>query len=378
MFLMTDSTSQEMASSTYRAQNKDEIKQQTDTVQEGFAKELKTFTDRVAEDTLLIQDLKAEINTLLQKMVDDINVLQQNAADKQMFQKELQELKTQLNFQMSLNLAHTTSLEMLTAELQLEVDKNKGLKEELDKIRDAYNEVSVQHNTTVTTAKNLAVTLHQEFTKERKTFIDRVGNDSDLIQNLMAEMDMLRQKTADEIDVLQLNEADKEMFFLKELQELKAMLEVQISLNLELKAELEAERKIARRQDELNQLCAEEESVPNVEVSVEVLDVETSLNLEFSNEVTVETGEDFPDTRTTVCKEQQDKWFEDQSVEKDDNKHKNDKCRKESSRPNSIPDLYPPEEVSADISPKKTSKKSVWKRVQQFFVFGKEQKGAPS
>ncbi|KAK2817243.1 hypothetical protein Q5P01_025434 [Channa striata] len=346
-------------------------KQQADTLREQFATEIKTFIHRVAEDNVLIQSLGAEINTLHQKIVDDIKVLQQNAAQMEiLFQKDLKQLKTQLNVQMSLNLRHKSSQEKLTAELQLEKDKNKGLKEELDKIRAAYDDVSVQYNAAVWTAKQQTDTLYQEFARERKSFNDQVANDERLIQNLRAEMDKLCQKMTDEIRVLQQNGADKEMLFQKELQELKTQLGVQTSLNLELKAELEAERNIARSQNKLNELCTKEKSVPNVHFHHEPAE-KTGVSVES---LAVEAEDDFPETTTAVCKEEQENQFEDRSEESDDDKDKNDQGRQESSFSNAIPDPKPAEVGSDDLPPRKTKKKSVWKRVNHFLGLGKQQK----
>ncbi|KAK2912431.1 hypothetical protein Q8A73_006544 [Channa argus] len=180
-------------------------KQQGDTLQKEFAKERKTFTDRVANDAFLIQNMRAEMDMFLQKNAEEIRVLQLNAAHKEvLIQKECDELKSQLGVQMSLNRAQTISQERLTAELQLEKAKNKDLKRELDKVKAAYDDVSVQYNTLVSTGKQQADALKREFA-------DRVANDSPVIQNVEDGMDTLRQKTTDELKNLLINAADKEM-----------------------------------------------------------------------------------------------------------------------------------------------------------------------
>ncbi|KAG8001334.1 hypothetical protein GBF38_006954, partial [Nibea albiflora] len=91
------------------------------------------------------------------------------------------------------------------------------------------------------------------------------------INKLRVQQDALHQKTAEEVNFLQKNTCEKERVFGKELEELKAQLNDQISLNLKLSTELEAEREDyrppkdrARHNNVLEEEpCTQQESVPS-------------------------------------------------------------------------------------------------------------------
>ncbi|KAK2844898.1 hypothetical protein Q5P01_011557 [Channa striata] len=343
---------------------------------------------------------------------------------KKVLQKDYEELKV----------AYTVSQEKLTAELQLEKEKAQAFKEELDQLRASYEEVNLKYDTAVLTAKQQVDNIQQQLEKEIKCHTDREASDHLLIQSLRAEMDGVYQKMAGEIEVLKLYAADKETVFLNELEQLKTQLSIQISLNFELKAELEAERKMARceckNQGKHSESCKQDGSLLRVasepeptEVPVEVLNTESSLNLELSTELTaefedhlplernaaeceeqqeetsegeqetcmkveslphfdsdpepmqnievsvevlsVQTDQDLPPERKTAeCEEQQECEFEGKAVEKVEDDWNQSELFKQEVSDIPDPDLTEIIEASDDVSSKTTIKRSLWKKAR--------------
>ncbi|KAF3692208.1 hypothetical protein EXN66_Car007884 [Channa argus] len=348
---------------------------------------------------------------------------------KKLLQKDYEELKV----------AYTISQKKFTAEIQLQNEKTQALKEELDQLRVSYQEVSLKYDTAVLRAKQQVDNLQQLLEKEIKSHTDRQANDTLLIQNLRDEIDTVCQNVAGEIEDLRFYTADKETVFLKELDELKTQLSIQTSLNFELEAEMEAERRMPRckcRQNEdkpqlkHNISFKKEESLPKVdsepkptEVHVEVLNTETSPNLELSTELTAEPQDHLStDTRTAECEEQQEERSEEEqemetgmkschadsdpepmknievslealtSVQTDqdlpperktaeceeqqegefegkaENMHKIELGKQERSLTNGIPNPDPTETIDASdgVFSKTTQNKSLWKRARHF------------
>lgn len=252
-------------------------------------------------------------------------------------------------------------------------EKNKALQEQLERIRASYSEVSPRYDTDVLAARQQANNFQQELEMERKSHADRVKKDMHLIQNLRAKVGTLRQKMAEEIKVLQKTATDKEMLFQRELEELKTQLNVQTSLNLEFCTKFKAERKDNRpgkiaseekgnhKPEDTNEdeSCKKEESFCNAhpdpeptkkaEVSVESLNVKTSVN---HAELKAEREDDLPSLRKTPrSEEQQEDRPEKKPVENFEDKHKDEPCKQEGSITDGLPDLKPTEktEVSEEI-----------------------------
>ncbi|KAK2844899.1 hypothetical protein Q5P01_011558 [Channa striata] len=289
------------------SQHLDETKQQL--ARQKSLKEMYINKEKELKSQLEMMEKYADAETLstskIAAQVRD-NIKQKK---KKVLQKDYEELKV----------AYTVSQEKLTAELQ----KAQAFKEELDQLRASYEEVNLKYDTTVLTAKQQVDNIQQQLEKEIKCHTDREANDHLLIQSLRAEMDGVYQKMAGEIEVLKLYAADKETVFLNELEQLKTQLSIQISLNFELKAELEAERKMARCECKKNQgnhseSCKQDGSFLRVdsepeptEVPVEVLNTESSLNLELSTELTAEFEDHLPLERNAAeCEEQQEETSE--------------------------------------------------------------------
>lgn len=87
------------------------VRQQADYLRRELDHQVKIHTDKVLEDWSLIQKLKTEQDALRQKMAEEINFLQINAFEKEKtFWREMDELKSQLNKQVSLNFELSTEL----------------------------------------------------------------------------------------------------------------------------------------------------------------------------------------------------------------------------------------------------------------------------
>ncbi|XP_070765867.1 trichohyalin-like [Enoplosus armatus] len=88
------------------------VRQQADNLLRELETEKKAHAERVKKDLYLVQYLRAEQVSLHQKMAEEMKILQRNSLEKERFLgRELEELKTKLNIQTSLNLELSTELE---------------------------------------------------------------------------------------------------------------------------------------------------------------------------------------------------------------------------------------------------------------------------
>ncbi|KAG8003141.1 Tudor domain-containing protein 5 [Nibea albiflora] len=95
------------------------VKQQADTLQSELDNEVKAHAVSVSEGFHKIQNLRAEQEALRQKMEEEMTVLKQNALkSEKIFERELEELNTQLSVQVSLNLKLSTELKAEREALQ--------------------------------------------------------------------------------------------------------------------------------------------------------------------------------------------------------------------------------------------------------------------
>ncbi|KAG8004660.1 hypothetical protein GBF38_009014 [Nibea albiflora] len=95
------------------------VRQQADTLQCELEKEIKSHAVSLSESLHLIQNLKAEQEAVHEKMAEEMTVLQQSALEGQKtFWNELDELRTKLIAQVSLNLELSTELQAEREALQ--------------------------------------------------------------------------------------------------------------------------------------------------------------------------------------------------------------------------------------------------------------------
>ena len=87
------------------------VRQQAEGLQRELEKEVKAHADTVSEDLQVITNLRAEQDDLRHRMSEEINNLQQNTLEKEeRYERQLEELKTQLAVQTSVNLELSTEL----------------------------------------------------------------------------------------------------------------------------------------------------------------------------------------------------------------------------------------------------------------------------
>ena len=90
------------------------VRQQAECLQRELEKEVKAHADTVSKGLQVITNLKAEQDDLRHQMPEEINNLQQNLLEKEEhYERQLEELKTQLTVQISLNLELSTELKAL-------------------------------------------------------------------------------------------------------------------------------------------------------------------------------------------------------------------------------------------------------------------------
>ncbi|KAG8010867.1 Voltage-dependent N-type calcium channel subunit alpha-1B [Nibea albiflora] len=101
------------------------VREQADKLQCELDKEVKAHAVSVSEGFRKIQNVRAEQEAVRQKMAEEIAVLKQNAlVSETIFAKELDELKSQLSDQVSLNLRLTTELKAEREALQKITDQD--------------------------------------------------------------------------------------------------------------------------------------------------------------------------------------------------------------------------------------------------------------
>ena len=90
------------------------VRQQAESLQREFEKEVKAHADTVLRDLQVITNLKAEQDDLRHSMTEEINNLKQKTLEKEEhYERQLEELKTQLTVQVALSLVLSTELKAL-------------------------------------------------------------------------------------------------------------------------------------------------------------------------------------------------------------------------------------------------------------------------
>ncbi|GLD52886.1 reticulocyte-binding protein homolog 2a-like protein [Lates japonicus] len=98
-------------------------RQQADSLHRELESQIKSHKDTVSQNELLVQNLRDEQDALLQENVQEIELVQKDTAEKELIlQKELEELITLLNDQLSRNLE-------LSMELKAESEEKQKLEE---------------------------------------------------------------------------------------------------------------------------------------------------------------------------------------------------------------------------------------------------------
>ncbi|XP_034536242.1 golgin subfamily A member 3-like isoform X2 [Notolabrus celidotus] len=85
----------------------------------------------------------------------------------------------------------------VSADLQAEVNKNKLLQEELDKVKAAHHEMGVRYENDMASAKQMVETLQCELQKQKQVHTDKVSHDKDALAALTVEHRALGQKMAE-------------------------------------------------------------------------------------------------------------------------------------------------------------------------------------
>ncbi|XP_035513404.1 myosin-3-like [Morone saxatilis] len=156
------------------------------------------------------------------------------------------------------------------AELQAEQDKNKILEEELQRINASYHDVSFRYETYIITATQQVETLQRELDQHMKSHADMASEGWCII-------DDLRDEWEEEISILRQNTIKTEMFYKRELEELKTQLSAQISLNLQLSIpnapaiETMEEAEVSEEKP-----CKQQESITNAPTSETIEEAEGS------------------------------------------------------------------------------------------------------
>ncbi|XP_036960491.1 paramyosin-like isoform X1 [Acanthopagrus latus] len=90
------------------------VRQQAESLQRELEKEVKAHVDTMLRDLQVITNLKAEQNDLRHSMTEEINNLKQKTLEKEeYYERQLEELKSQLTAQVSLSLVLSTELKAL-------------------------------------------------------------------------------------------------------------------------------------------------------------------------------------------------------------------------------------------------------------------------
>ncbi|XP_036961204.1 cingulin-like [Acanthopagrus latus] len=90
------------------------VRQQAESLQRELEKEVKAHADTVLRDLQVITNLKAEQNDLRHRLTEEINNLMQKTLEKEeYYERQLEELKSQLTAQVSLSLVLSTELKAL-------------------------------------------------------------------------------------------------------------------------------------------------------------------------------------------------------------------------------------------------------------------------
>ena len=104
------------------------VRQQAECLQQELEKEVKAHADTVCTGLQVITELRAEQDDLRHRMTEEINNLQQNTLEtEEHYGRQLEELKTQLTVQISLNLELSTELKALK---EAEVPEEKPCEQE--------------------------------------------------------------------------------------------------------------------------------------------------------------------------------------------------------------------------------------------------------
>ncbi|XP_036974692.1 interaptin-like isoform X2 [Acanthopagrus latus] len=104
------------------------VRQQAESLQRELEKEVKAHADAVLRDLQVITNLKAEQNDLRHRMTEEINKLKQKTLEKEKYyERQMEELKSQLTAQVSLSLVLSTELKALK---EAEITEEKPCKQE--------------------------------------------------------------------------------------------------------------------------------------------------------------------------------------------------------------------------------------------------------
>lgn len=196
------------------------------------------------EQEKLLEDNKRH-ETELRSVGQQADALQQEL-DKQLQQKDIL-----LKYYQELQAILKCNQETFTAELQVEKKEKKLCKEELEGLRVSYREDGLRYETELNNVKrqkdNLQSELQQEVRQKRllqsqlkQEVQDHAATKSNgwkVINSLKAEQEALRQKMAEERNVLQKDIKEMETRFERELAEMTSLFNQQLSLNLELSTE---------------------------------------------------------------------------------------------------------------------------------------------
>ncbi|CAJ1082640.1 rho-associated protein kinase 1-like [Xyrichtys novacula] len=218
--------------------------QQAEVLKQDTEEKIKSLEDRVKEDKRIISDMKTEQAVLLEKMAEVDDAVQNSLKKEKDLLKENEDLKLQLD---SLN--------------QLQ-EENKELKEKLQTSQESFN-------------------TELQLEKEKHEILQR-------------SMD-------EKVKTLQDEAEEKERMYLREIENLKAKLSLQVSLNIQPVSEVQTEDVATQTDDtsSLEETKLEEE--PALEVQQEVVesqepDTPATLTLQKEPEVSIETVSPAPET----------------------------------------------------------------------------------
>ncbi|KAM8723780.1 uncharacterized protein AB9X84_003673 [Acanthopagrus schlegelii] len=344
---------------------------------------------------------------------DVIEVRQQVETLKQKLQGEAQQRKLLQQQHNELEIAQASSQEKYTAELQVEQQKNKILKDKLGKISQRYETdvtevrhqvetlrhelqgeaqqrklLQQQHNeleiaqassqdkytaelqveqqknnplqdkiekisqgyeSEVITVRQQAESLQRELEKEVKAHVDTMLRDLQVITNLKAEQNDLRHSMTEEINNLKQKTLEKEEYYEGQLEELKSQLTAKVSLSLVLSTELKALKEAGIPEEKP---CKQESIITTS--APELLEVTKIPEEKAREQESIDTVSAPELLEVTKIPEEK-------------------ACEQESIASAPAFELLDVTQVSEETHPAK-SKKSSWKRVRHFLGLRKPQK----
>ncbi|AWP21454.1 putative MAR-binding filament-like protein 1-1 [Scophthalmus maximus] len=186
------------------------VMQRAEEFQREIEKEIESRSNTVSQDQLLTQ---REENMVLQEDLDTVRASYEDLS--QRYETDLSTVMQKAdNFERQLKKEMESNRNMVSQDQHLmQNEKNMVLKEELEKLRASYLELSQRYETDVITVSKQADDLE----KENECHADTV-------RHLRAEKDALGEKMVKKITLLLQNAAEQEMLLRKELEELKSQL----------------------------------------------------------------------------------------------------------------------------------------------------------